>query len=275
MHVRPHPAGFTLVETLILTAVLLVVVALAVPGFALLRQKARQTQNTTQLRGIAQGMETWSFSSKTGGGDGYYPGLGRSGETIPVDDLVPAAQLAAVADVPGYAAAASENVLPDEMNGPSGRGFIVRVMAELAAGDYIPASSASYFVNPADPVKTPFVVGDPGPAGRFDASKISYTTLDLSKSDGGVFPYKAAWKNADADPRRRAARRPRGRRRQRPGDPLQRLDGTQLGRVEGVRRVSRRLRLLPGRPKRDALPRPLRRAGVPRAARSAVPSTGT
>ena len=196
---RTDRHAFTLVETMIVVAVLLVLVGLALPGFAHLRREARMGQNATQLRGIAQGMQAWTYSSKHGGPDGWLPGLRRGGASIPVEDVIPAADLAAAIDIPGYAAGASANLLPAEMNGSAGRGFIVRAMADLAAGDFIPAGSAECFINPADPVKTPFLAGDPGSAGRFDASKISYTTLDLSKSDGGVFPFKPAWRE-DADP---------------------------------------------------------------------------
>ena len=197
---QSHRKAFTLVEAVVLAAVLLLLVALAVPGLAHLRRKARQAQNATQLRGITHGMFNHANSSKNGGRDGWYPGITSTGETIPVGDVVPAVDLMATADVPGYAAAPSPDVLPSEMNGPAGRGFIVRAMAELAAGDFVSMSSPAAFVNPADVVKTPFVPGDPGPAGRFTAAGISYTTLDLSKSDGGRFPFKSTWKE-DADPR--------------------------------------------------------------------------
>ena len=191
---RTIRAGFTLVEAMILVAVLLAVVALAVPGVAHLRQKARQAQNSMQLGAIAHCMESWSLSSRVGGREGWYPGLDRrTGGSIAVGDAIPAAQLAASADVPGYAERASEHLKPGEMNAAPGRGFIVRAMAELLAGDYIRADSASFFINPADSIKTPFVAGASGAAGRFTAANISYTTLDISKSDGGVFPFQSTW----------------------------------------------------------------------------------
>lgn len=39
--------------------------------------------NNTQLRGIHQGLVTWSQSNKRGGNDGYYPGLNSSGDVEP------------------------------------------------------------------------------------------------------------------------------------------------------------------------------------------------
>ena len=194
---RSTRRAFTLIEALILAAVLHGVLALAVPGFAYMRRQARMSQNSIQLGSIRHGMEAYSLSSKTGGRDGWYPGFdGRTGMTIPIDDVIPAAQLAASADVPGYAAEASENVRPGEMNVAPARGFLVRVFAELAAGDFVAAGRPDHFINPADPLKTAFVPGVSGPLSRFTAANISYTTLDLGKNDGGVFPYKSGWREA-------------------------------------------------------------------------------
>ena len=39
--------------------------------------------NNTQLRGIHQGLVTWSQSNKRGGNDGYYPGLNSYGDVEP------------------------------------------------------------------------------------------------------------------------------------------------------------------------------------------------
>ncbi len=103
-------------------------------------------QNSTQLRGIHQGMFTFAQSNRSGGRDGLYPGL-DSGELPLVGDAIPARQLAAT-DVPGYAAAAADHVLPGEMNATPQQGFLVRAFAELASGDFIPTGGAGLLHQP-------------------------------------------------------------------------------------------------------------------------------
>ena len=76
----------------------------------------------------------------------------------------------------------------------------------MAAGDYIPAGSAGWFINPADTVKTEFVPG----SGRFTAANFSYAVLDLSRHDGDERPLMPEWKesiNTQGDPPGRPRRR--------------------------------------------------------------------
>ena len=54
-------------------------IGILLPALGAARNTARQMQNNTQIRGIHQGMVIYAQGNKTGGGDGQYPGLNRSG----------------------------------------------------------------------------------------------------------------------------------------------------------------------------------------------------
>ena len=256
-------AGYGRNDALIVIVVLALAFGIALPMIAYAKKQARRTRNAKQLRGIFQGMFTFAQSSRTGAGDGWYPGFHfYKGTNVPLADVIPASYLAATHDVPGYAAVAGNNVLPGEMNTNPHQGFIVRAFAELAAGDFIPMGSTDYFINPADTLKTAFVAGDTGPAGRFGADNISYTTLNVSANDAGLFPLKAEWKET-GNPDAILIAGPCRRQRQRSRRGLERLDRTRLrplGRLQRpCRRQHHRHRLAPRR--RPALRRRHRRRG--------------
>ncbi len=155
-------------------------------------------QNNTQLRGIHQGMFTSSQSNKSGGGDGYFPGLTSRGQAITVDNpdaVIEGSGSDGVGvfgqtnDIRGYAAS-PDDVAISEMNDPdTGDGFLQYAFAELLTGDFIPAGSSEYFINPADATKQYFVAGAGGDEGRFDLSKVSYTALHV-----GVDQLITEWK---------------------------------------------------------------------------------
>ncbi|MEM7577812.1 MAG: prepilin-type cleavage/methylation domain-containing protein, partial [Planctomycetota bacterium] len=173
----------------VVALIVLVGVAALVPVLGYARQIARCQQNMDQLRGIHQGCVVFSQGSKSGGGDGFFPGVTSRG--VPLLDT-PRNRIdggsrgldATVGnhnDIHGYDRDGNGDIDPDEMNDPeTGEGFVQYVFAELLTGDFIPAGSADYFVNPADTLKGSFDPGDPGEAGRFDMSKISYTLLNVS-----------------------------------------------------------------------------------------------
>lgn len=186
--------GLSAVEVTVICVVVLALAALLLPMLAFQRggrgAGSRMMQNSTQLRGIHHGMFMFALSNKTGGGDGWYPGLDARGRSIEVGDAIPGHELGAASDVPGYAAAVLDHVLPGEMNETPQQGFLTRAMAELMAGDFIPAGTASYFVNPVDTVKSEFL---PGAGLDFTAANLSHTWLNVSREDGGLHPLKVEW----------------------------------------------------------------------------------
>ena len=186
-------AAFTIVEAVTICLLLLILAWLLLPALRPRHRADPTMQNSTQLRGIHQAMFTFAQSNKTGGRDGFYPGLDARGRTLPVADVLPAAELQASADVPGYAAEPLGHVLRREMNTTPTQGFVTRVFAELVAGDFIPAGSAGYFINPRDEVKREF---EPGGGTPFTAANVSYAVLDLSRHDGDAYPLAVEWKES-------------------------------------------------------------------------------
>ena len=170
--------------------VLVVAVGVLLPMLSQPICNTRSMQYGTQLRGIQQAMWTFAQSNRSGGGDGWYPGLDADGRTLPVGKAIPAAQLGAAADVPGYAAEPVDHVPPGEMNTTAARGFLTRSMAELVAGDFLPAGGAAYLLSPVDPVKRSFVADG---SSVFTTANISHVPLDLSRGDGGAWPLTAGW----------------------------------------------------------------------------------
>ena len=192
MHPSTHRiAGFTIVEVVTVSIIIVLLVALLLPALQRGHRTHPTMQNSTQLRGIHQAMFTFAQSNKSGGGDGFYPGLDAKGSTLAVADVIPAIDLRASADVPGYAAEPLDHVLRGEMNTTPTQGLITRAFAELVAGDFIPAGSAGYFINPRDEVKVEF---EPDGDEPFTAANISYTMLDLSRHEGEVYPLMTEWK---------------------------------------------------------------------------------
>ena len=79
--------GFTAIDLIALLAVIFILVALVGLVLPFLGRSrggsGRQMMNSTQLRGIQQGLVTYAQSNKKGGNDGYFPGLDSSGNVIP------------------------------------------------------------------------------------------------------------------------------------------------------------------------------------------------
>jgi len=71
---RPRKSGFTLIELLVVISIIALLIAILLPALGAARRTARRMQNSTQLRGIHQGLVTYANSNKN-----YFPGLKSNG----------------------------------------------------------------------------------------------------------------------------------------------------------------------------------------------------
>lgn len=77
---RQQVKGFTLIELLVVISIIALLIAILLPALGAARCTARRMQNSTQLRGIHQGLVTFANSNKNN-----FPGLNSSGFVLDGD----------------------------------------------------------------------------------------------------------------------------------------------------------------------------------------------
>ena len=75
LQLRRSRSGFTLIELLVVISIIALLIAILLPALGAARRVARQMQNSTQLRGIHQGLVTFANDNRS-----HFPGLDSSGE---------------------------------------------------------------------------------------------------------------------------------------------------------------------------------------------------
>jgi len=74
---RSRKSGFTLIELLVVISIIALLIAILLPALGAARRTARRMQNSTQLRGIHQGLVTFANSNKNN-----FAGLNSSGSAL-------------------------------------------------------------------------------------------------------------------------------------------------------------------------------------------------
>ncbi|MEM1212767.1 MAG: prepilin-type N-terminal cleavage/methylation domain-containing protein [Planctomycetota bacterium] len=69
-----RPNGFTLIELLVVISIIALLIGILLPALGAARRSARQVTNSTQLRGIHQGMVTYAQQNKS-----FFPGVEGDG----------------------------------------------------------------------------------------------------------------------------------------------------------------------------------------------------
>ena len=74
---RSRKSGFTLIELLVVISIIALLIAILLPALGAARRTARRMQNSTQLRGIHQGLVTFANSNKNN-----FAGLNSKGDGL-------------------------------------------------------------------------------------------------------------------------------------------------------------------------------------------------
>jgi len=151
-----------IIELLVVISIIALLIGILLPALGAARRTARQIQNSTQLRGIHQGMVIFAQSNKSGSGEGWFAGVDSRGREASDTDSDLNGNLPAASATNGtYGGAGADEVS-------------LRHAILLNANAYTP----EYAINPGDTGKTPASTETDGDA-TIDETKHSYAMLDL------------------------------------------------------------------------------------------------